>query len=104
VRHHLPADLWLDRFTLVPPDRYQLRFFGLPIFQFPIQAGTGFALFHALDWTALLLVIGLAIALFRRASDVGLLTTQRCGFDLVPLVLLFAIGVTGLALTASSMW
>jgi len=94
---------WI-RFTLVPPDRYQLWFFGLPIFQFPIQAGTGFALFHALDWTAILLIIGLAIALLRRTSDVGLLTTQRFGFDLVPVVLLFAIAVTGLALTASSMW
>jgi hypothetical protein len=94
---------WI-RFTLVPPDRYQLWFFGLPVFQFAIQAGTGFALFHALDWTALLLIVGLAIALFRRTNDVGLLTTQRFGFDLVPVVLLFAIAVTGLALTASSMW
>src|SRR5262249_55912904 len=37
-------------------------------------------------------------------TDVGLLTTQRLGWDLVPLVLLFAIAVTGLALTASSGW
>jgi hypothetical protein len=94
---------WI-RFSLVPPDQYQLWFFGLPIFRFPIEAGTGFALFHALDFTALLLIVGLAIALWRRISDVGLLTTQRFGFDLVPLVLLFAIAVTGLALTASSLW
>lgn len=94
---------WI-RFTLIPPDHYQLWFFGLPVLHFPIRAGTGFALFHALDFTALLLIIGLAIALWRRATDVGLLTTQRFGFDLVPLVLLFAIAVTGLALTASSLW
>jgi hypothetical protein len=94
---------WI-RFTLVPPDRYQLWFFGLPQMQFPIEAGTGFALFHALDFTAILLAIGLGIALWRRLRDVGLLTTQRFGFDLVPLVLLLAIAVTGLALTASSMW
>jgi hypothetical protein len=30
--------------------------------------------------------------------------TQRFGFDLMPLVLLFAIAVTGRALTASSLW
>jgi hypothetical protein len=66
---------WI-RFTLVPPDRYQLWFFGFPVFQFPIQAGTGFALFHALDWTALLLILGLAVALFRRTNDVGRRTTQ----------------------------
>jgi len=94
---------WIH-FTLVPPARYQLWFFGLPLFQFPIEAGAGFALFHALDFTAALLVIGLGIALWRRLRDVGLLTTQRFGFDLVPLVLLLAIAVTGLALTASSMW
>lgn len=94
---------WI-RFTLVPPEHYQLWFFGFPLFVFPIEAGTGFALFHALDWTALLLIIGLAIAFWRRTTDVGLLTTQRFGFDLAPLVLLFAIAVTGLALTASSLW
>ncbi len=94
---------WI-RFTLVPPDRYEAWFFGFPVFQFPIEAGTGFAVYHVLDWTALLLIVGLAIALYRRATDVGLLTTQRFGFDLVPVVLLFAIAVTGLALTASSGW
>lgn len=94
---------WI-RFTLVPPDHYQLWFFGFPLFVFPIEAGTGFALFHALDWTALLLIVGLAIAFWRRTTDVGLLTTQRFGFDLAPLALLFAIAVTGLALTASALW
>jgi hypothetical protein len=94
---------WIH-FTLVPPDRYEAWFFGLPVLQFPIEAGTGFAIYHVLDWTAIVLIVGLAIAFFRRTADVGLLTTQRFGFDLVPLVLLFAIAVTGLALTASSGW
>ncbi len=94
---------WL-RFSLVPPDHYLLYFFGLPLFVFPTEAGTGFALFHALDFTALLLVVGVGIALWRRLRDVGLLTTQRFGFDLLPLVLLLAIAVTGVALTASSLW
>jgi hypothetical protein len=58
--------------------------------------------FPVLDWTALILIVGLAIAFFRRTTDVGLLTTQRFGWDLLPLVLLFAIAATGLALTASS--
>ena len=37
-------------------------------------------------------------------TNVGLLAIQRFGFDLVPLVLLVAIAVTGLALTASSLF
>jgi hypothetical protein len=94
---------WI-RFTYVPPAAYQLWFFGLPMVQFPIEAGTGFALFHALDWTMVLLIIGVAMALWRRMTAAGLLTTQRFGFDLMPLVLLLAIAVTGLALTASSLW
>ena len=93
---------WI-RFTLVPLSDYVLWLFGFPLFQYPIEAGTGFALFHALDFTAVLLIVGLAIALYRRVTKVGLLATQRFGFDLVPLVLLFGIAVTGLALTASSL-
>ncbi|MBI4492998.1 MAG: MFS transporter, partial [Chloroflexi bacterium] len=94
---------WI-RFTLVPPDHYQLWFFGLPVLHFPNDAGTGFALIHALDFTAALLIVGLAIALWRRTTELGLLATQRFGFDLLPLVLLFAIAVSGLALTASYTW
>jgi hypothetical protein len=94
---------WI-RFTFIPPDRYLFWFFGFPIISYPIESGAGFALFHALDWSALLLIVGLAIAFHRRITDLGLLATQRFGFDLVPLVLLFAIAVTGLALTASSLW
>jgi hypothetical protein len=100
----LPLAFGWIRFSYVPPDDYQLWFFGFPMFIFPIEAGTGFALFHALDWTALLLILGVGMALWRRVTDVGLLTTQRAGWDLMPLVLLFSIGVTGLALTASSLW
>jgi hypothetical protein len=100
----LPLTFGWIRFTYIPPDGYQFWFAGFPLFVFPIEAGSGFALFHALDFTAVLLIVGVGIALYRRATDVGLLTTQRFGFDLVPLVLLVAIAVTGLALTASSLW
>ncbi len=91
---------WL-RFTLPGADDYQLWFFGLPLFRFPIGA-PGLPSSTRLDYTAVLLIVGLAIAFWRRINDGGLLATQRFGFDLVPLVLLFAIAVTGLALTASS--
>ncbi len=94
---------WI-RFTLLPPDHYLAWFFGFPLFQFSIEAGIGFATYHALDFTAALLIIGVVIALWRRIVDAGLLAIQRLGFDLVPLVLLVAIAVTGLALTASSAW
>ncbi len=94
---------WI-RFTLAQPGRYQAWFFGFRVFRFPLESLPSFVIFHALDFTALLVIAGVAIALWRRTTDVGLLTTQRFGFDLVPLVLLFAISVTGLALTASALW
>jgi len=94
---------WI-RFTLVEPDHYKAWFFGIPIVTFPIEAGTGFAIFHILDFTSVLLIAGLTIALWRRITDAGLLATQRFNFDLMPLVLLFAIAITGLALTASYDW
>lgn len=92
---------WLH-FTLLPHDQYRLWFFGLPLFVFPINSVIGFVIFHGLDFTAALLLVGLVIALWRRITDAGLLAIQRFGFDLVPIVLLVAIAVTGLALTASS--
>ncbi|GLV56785.1 hypothetical protein KDH_36240 [Dictyobacter sp. S3.2.2.5] len=94
---------WL-RFTLVPPDHYQVWVFGFPTIIFPILNGIGFMIYHGLDFSAALLVIGLSIAFWRRLNEMGLFMTQRFGFDLMPLILLFAICITGLALTASSLW
>jgi hypothetical protein len=94
---------WI-RFTLEPGERYAAWFFGLKVFNFPLESVLSWTIFHALDFTALLLLIGVGIAFWRRTTDAGLLVTQRFGFDLMPLVLLFAIAVTGLALTASSLW
>jgi hypothetical protein len=74
------------------------------VFEFPLETVLAWSIFHALDFTALLLLVGLGIACWRRTTDAGLLATQRFGFDLLPLVLLFAIAITGLALTASSLW
>jgi hypothetical protein len=100
----VPLTFGWVRFTLVAPDHYTAWFFGLPVLTFPIEAGVGFAIYHVLDFTAVLLIAGVVAALWRRIRDKGLLTTQRFGFDLMPLILLFAIAVTGLALTASSAW
>jgi hypothetical protein len=100
----VPLTFGWVRFTLVPPHDYQAWFFGFPVATFPIESGIGFGAFHILDFTAVLLIAGVAAATWRRLRDMGLLTTQRFGFDLMPLVLLFAIAITGLALTASSAW
>jgi hypothetical protein len=94
---------WL-RFTYIDPGTYQLWFFGIPNATLAIESVVGWVLFHALDFTSVLLIAGLLVATWRRVTDAGLLVTQRFGFDLLPLVLLFAIASTGLMLTASSLW
>jgi hypothetical protein len=100
----IPLTFGWIRFTLVEPDRYRAWFWGIPLVTFPIEARVGFAVFHVLDITAVILIVGLVLAIWRRVTDSGLLLTQRFGFDIMPLVLLMAISVTGLALTASSAW
>lgn len=95
---------WL-RFTLVPPGRiYQAWVFGIPLVRFPAEALVGFLFFHALNFTAILVIVGVVLFLWRRNNDAGLLATQRFSFDMMPLFLLLAISLTGLALTASTMF
>jgi hypothetical protein len=92
---------WIH-FTMASLGTYWAWFFGFPILQFHLDTLFSFIIFHALDFTALILLVGLGIAFWRRVMDLGLAATQRFGFDLVPLVLLFSIAITGLALTFSS--
>ncbi|HEX6776792.1 MAG TPA: hypothetical protein VF099_01255, partial [Ktedonobacterales bacterium] len=81
-----------------------LWIFGFPFFTFPTDTVLAFLIFHALDITALILLVGLVLAFHRRFHDLALIAVQRFRFDIVPLALLLAIVVTGLALTADSVW
>jgi hypothetical protein len=94
---------WM-RFTQTPARFYQLWFFGFPFFTFPPASLFGFLLLHALDFTAMLLLVGLILAFHRRFHDLALIAVQRFRFDIMPLALLTAIVVTGLALTADNLW
>ncbi len=94
---------WL-RFTQTPGGLYQIWIFGFPFFTVPVDSFFAFMLFHALDFTAFLLLIGLILAFHRRFHDLALIAVHRFGFDIVPLALLLAITVSGLALTADSTW
>ncbi len=94
---------WL-RFTQTPVGLYQVWVFGFPFLVVPVKSFLAFMLFHALDFTSAILLVGLVLALHRRFHDLALISVQRFGFDIVPLALLLAIAVTGLALTADSTW
>ncbi|HEX5500110.1 MAG TPA: hypothetical protein VFX03_12820, partial [Thermomicrobiales bacterium] len=77
----IPLTFGWIRFTLVPPDHYRAWFWGVPLLTFPIEAGVGFAIYHVLDITALILIVGLSLAFWRRVTNAGLLLTQRFSFD-----------------------
>jgi len=79
------------------------------IFGFPTQLMDGRSLmawvtFHALDFTAVMVIAGCAIAIHRRLKDRGAIATQQFLLDFVPHLLLIAICVSGLMLTASSLF
>jgi MFS transporter, NNP family, nitrate/nitrite transporter len=79
------------------------------LFGFPLQVMEGRSLiawitFHALDFTAIMVIAGCAIAIHRRLKDRGAIAYQSFLLDFTPHLLLIAISVSGLMLTASSLW
>jgi ribosomal protein S27AE len=79
------------------------------LFGFPLQLLQGRSLiawitFHGLDISAVMVLAGCAIAIHRRLKDRGAIAGQQFLLDFVPHLLLIAISVSGLMLTASSIW
>jgi len=85
-------------------DLYRTYVFGFPINTFAVESLAGFVIFHGLVWSAILVIAGVMLAFRRRMVDRAAVTLQLFTEDILPLVLLFAISVTGLMLTASYTW
>lgn len=96
---------WIN-FRTLPNDQlmYVTYVFGFPMGTFRLHTVTAWLLFHGLDISALLVLSGIALSLWRRMTDKGARTLQQFGMDFLPIILLFAISVTGLALTLSQEW
>ena len=93
-------------FKTVPGDldTYRTYIFGFPVHDFKIHSVVAFIIFHGLVWSSFLVIAGVMLAMRRRMADRGAEAVQQFGEDILPLVLLFAISVTGLMLTASYTW
>jgi hypothetical protein len=83
---------------------YRVYIFGFPTFAFPIESMFGFILFHGLVWSAFLTIAGVMLAMRRRMREHGAASVQLFAVDILPLLLLFAVSLTGLMLTASYTW
>ena len=96
---------WIH-FKTVPGqiDMYRTYVFGFPVQDFHVESLTAFIMFHGLVWASILVIAGVMLAFRRRMIDHGAVTLQQFGQDVLPLILLFAISVTGLLLTASYTW
>lgn len=82
---------------------YQAYLFGVGTGSFSATGVIGFVIFHLLNISAFLVIIGVLIFLFRRTRDPGALAVERSG-DFLALAGLFAVSITGLFLTASTLW
>src|SRR5262249_28844182 len=96
---------WIH-FAGVPGDlsSYRVYALGFPTAAFRIESVAGFLIFHALVWASFLVIAGVMLAMRRRMREHGAASLQQFAEDLLPLILLFAISITGLMLTASYTW
>lgn len=101
----VPLTLGLLHFQSVgqQADRYRVYVVNVGTVSFEAESIVGWLNFHALDIAAVLVLAGVFIFLRRRLRDPGALAVERSG-DFLALAGLFAVSVTGLFLTVSSLW
>jgi len=81
---------------------YRAFIFGVEVGRFRLGTALAALSFNILDIAAVMVLAGVALAFFRRARDRGAIAVQQFSQDMMPLLLLFAISITGLFLTAST--
>ena len=90
--HFFPADLG---------ETYIVHVFGYAVRSFSIHSVEAFLMFNVLNISAVLVLIGITMATWRRLTNAGLKAVQTFTEDILPLIIIFAVAATGLMLTAS---
>jgi hypothetical protein len=83
-------------------ESYRAFVFGVHVFTFDLASPIAPLVFNVLDISAVLVIVGVSLAMWRRGRDRGALAVQQFGADLLPLVMLFAVSITGIFLTVST--
>jgi hypothetical protein len=99
-----PLSFGWVHFRLEGDRGYRAYLFGFPTAVMDGRSILAWFQFHALDFTALMVITGCAIAIHRRLKDRGAIAYQSFLLDFTPHLLLIAISVSGLMLTVSSVW
>jgi len=96
---------WLH-FEPVPGkiDWYRTIVFGFPTVAFATESLVAFIIFHGLVWSSFLVIAGVMLAMRRRMREKGAAALQVFSEDFLPLILLFAVSLSGLMLTVSYTW
>jgi len=81
---------------------YNAFMFGIPVGSFHLGTVVAELTFNILDIAAVMVLVGVFFAFWRRSRDRDARSVQQFSNDLLPLILLFAISITGLFLTAST--
>lgn len=99
-----PLSFGWVHFKLEGDRGYRAYLFGFPTAVLDGRSVMAWIQFHALDISAVMVIAGCAFAIHRRLKDRGAIAYQSFLLDFTPHMLLIAISVSGLMLTASSLW
>ena len=92
---------WIHFEPIGMGETYLVHVFGLATRSFHIESLEALLMFNILNIAAILVLVGLSMATWRRVSDPGIKAVQTFMEDILPLLILFAVAGTGLMLTAS---
>jgi nitrate reductase gamma subunit len=91
-------------FTMAENGKYTVVLFGVNLFQMKADGLLAYLFYNALNITALMVIAGCSMALFRRIKNRQARSEQTFLYDFMPLYLLLFISLTGLQLTVHNMF
>lgn len=86
-------------FTMGENGYYTIILMGLDLIVIKADGIIGFLSYNALNFSAMMVITGVSMALYRRLKNMQARAEQNFIYDFLPLYLLLFISVTGLALT-----